>query len=98
MDDVSVCRAARPHSLPNLVCVDRGHTHTRPIRVHALAATLALFGMAYGVIGVVRLGVAMDVALLSGAGALERCVYLQHSSGASHRDGFHDEPWPLVVG
>jgi hypothetical protein len=33
-------------------------------------ATLALLGIAYGVIGIVRLGVAMDGALLSGAGAL----------------------------
>jgi hypothetical protein len=39
-------------------------------------ATLALFGIAYGVIGVVRLGVAMDVALLSGAGALGAlCIF-----------------------
>ena len=34
------------------------------------SSTLALFGIAYGIIGVVRLGVALDVALLSGAGTL----------------------------
>ena len=33
-------------------------------------ATLGLFGIAYGVIGVVRLGVAVDAALLSGAAVL----------------------------
>jgi hypothetical protein len=33
-------------------------------------STLALFGVAYGIIGVFRLGVAMDVALMAGAGVL----------------------------
>lgn len=33
-------------------------------------STLALFGVAYGIIGVFRLGVALDVALLAGAGVL----------------------------